>query len=142
MKIKLTNPAGIIDEEFQKSVPVRQYYNDAGADVFSPIEVVVMPGETKRIGLGFGIQMPDGFMGMLMPKSGLSSEGIFAQVPPIDPGYTGEINVVLYNSTKENRKFEKGHKLAQLVIVPVIIPELVVELGEERGNGGFGSTGK
>lgn len=123
-------------------VPNRAHYNDAGADVFALYDAVVLPHTTKKFNLGFGLEIPDGYMACVYPKSGLSSQGIITQIPPIDSGYRGEINAIITNTTDEPVIIEKNQKIGQLVVTPVILPEFVLELNNTRGIGGFGSTGR
>lgn len=136
MKIKRI----IFDERAR--LPERGHYNDAGADVFALDKVVIPPNSVVRIPLGFGLCMPDGFSAYLLTKSSLASKGITNAMPPIDPGYRGEINAIMHNTTNEPYVFEKGDKVAQLVVWPTIYIDIVDDLGEERGEGAFGSTGK
>lgn len=139
MKIKL------IDFGMQQK-PQRSHYNDAGADV----RVVfhdntklegILPHTTKRFPLGFGHEIPDGYMGLLLPRSGLASKGITCEIPPIDSGYRGEICALITNNNDESVLIESGERIAQLVIVPCVIADFVEDTGDERGTGGFGSTG-
>lgn len=136
MKIKMI----IFDVE--ALVPDRAHYNDAGADVFTPITIRLEPHETIKIPLGFGLEIPDGHMACVYPKSGLSSQGIITQIPPIDSGYRGEINAIVTNTTDTPFMFLKNDKIGQLVVTPIILPEFVLKLENTRGDRGFGSTGR
>ena len=122
--------------------PVRAHYNDSGADVFAAKEMVIKPLSVVKVPLGVGLELPDGYDGVIHCKSGLSSKGIWASNSPIDSGYRGEIHAILFNTTSEEVKIEEGMKVGQVVIRPVIYAEFVEELGEERNDGAFGSTGK
>ena len=128
-----------------EQLPLRAHYNDAGADVFSPEDVIVPAHGAVKIPLGLGLRIPDGFMLCNYPKSGMSSKGIVSNIPPIDSGYTGEINAILTNVTDNDYKINKGDKVAQLVMTQILLPEFVPEeempAQDERGAGGFGSTG-
>lgn len=121
--------------------PFRAHYNDAGADVYSPIEVTIPPHTTVKIPLGFGLVVPDGFMGVVFPRSSYACKGIVAEHPPIDAGYRGEIHAIVSNMTNYEFKISKGDRVGQLIVVPIIISEFVEMLGEERGQDGFGSSG-
>jgi dUTP pyrophosphatase len=123
-------------------IPDRAHYNDAGADVFTPITVRIEPHETIKIPLGFGLEIPDGYMACIYPKSGLSNKGIISNIPPIDSGYRGEINAIITNTSDKPFVFLKKDKVGQIVVTPVILPEFVLELENTRGIGGFGSTGR
>lgn len=121
-------------------LPFRAHYNDAGADVYSLDDYVIPAHTTVKLPLGFGIELPDGFQCNVYPRSGLTSKGIISQLPPIDSGYTGEIHAILTNTTDESYIVHKDDKIAQLVVTPIILVDYVLQLGEERGANGFGST--
>ncbi len=125
--------------------PERAYRADAGLDLRSPITVRIDPGKAAVINTGVHMAIPEGYVGMLKSKSGLNiklgllSEGV------IDAGYTGPIHVKLYNHGKNPVLIEDGDKISQIVILPIITPEVdfVDHLGEtERGACGLGSTGR
>lgn len=122
--------------------PNRAHYNDSGADVFATEDVVIEPGKIKAIKTGIGIELPDGYDAVIHCKSGLSRSGLLASNAPIDAGYRGEIHAILFNSTDEYKSIFKGEKIGQLVVRPVLYPEFVDELGDERNTGAFGSTGE
>ena len=113
--------------------PYRPHGNDAGADVYMPYDCTLQPGEIAKIPLGFGIEVPDGFAGYVFPRSSMAVKGLVCELPPVDSGYRGEIQM---------RHVPKGSRIGQLVITPVVIADFVTELGEQRGTGAFGSTGK
>ena len=136
MKIQLIK----FKEDYVK--PERKHYNDAGADVYILNKVRLFPNETKKIPLGFGMKLPDGFCALIVPRSGQASRGIVCQIPPIDSGYTGEIHAIVTNTTTQSVFLEKGERVGQILIVPCILADFVEELGEERGANGFNSTGK
>lgn len=136
MKIKLDRGA---------FVPERAHDTDAGADLRSPIDVVVPASGSQVINTGVHIQLPHGYVGMLKSKSGLNVKHDITSEGVIDEGYTGEIMVKLYNNGDEPYRIERGDKITQLVIVPCeyVDFEVVENLDDsERGDGGFGSTGK
>ncbi len=122
--------------------PDRAHYNDSGADVFAAETVTLWPHETKKVPTGVGVELPDGYDIVVHCKSGLSSKGIFAANAPVDSGYRGEIHAILCNTTNDKIQIKAGEKIGQLVVRPVIYAEFVDELGEERKDGAFGSTGK
>ena len=119
---------------------------DAGMDVFSLEEYNLKPGERKTFQLGFSMEFEKGYVALVWDKSGLASKhGIKTMAGVIDHNYRGEYAIVLFNTSKENYKIEKGHKIAQILIQSVISAQIqeVKELSNtERGEGGFGSTGK
>jgi dUTP pyrophosphatase len=134
MKIK------VIDFGYEK-LPKRAHENDAGADVYSTKKLIVYPHTTERVPLGFGLEVPDGYMACVYPRSGLSAKGIVCELPPIDSGYRGEIHAIVSNLGDESYQVNIGDRLGQLVVTPVIIADFVTETGEQRGTGAFGSTG-
>lgn len=136
MKIKLDEKA---------FMPTRAHETDAGLDIYSPINVVVPCWGSVCIDTGVHIELPPNSAGFLKSKSGLNVKHGITSEGVIDVGYTGRIAVKLYNHTDNDYLVQRGDKISQLVILPILIPtlELADELEEtERGNGGFGSTGR
>ena len=133
MKIKLINFGGL--------EPNRAHYNDAGADVYSLENYVINPGETVKVPLGIGLEIPDGYVGFIFPKSGLSSRGLVSELAPIDSGYRGEIHAILTNNSNEKIMINENKKIGQVVILPVVLAEFSENLDNSRGTGAFGSTG-
>lgn len=136
MKIKL-DPGAYL--------PERAHSADAGYDLRSPIECRLYAGEAVVIDTGVHVEIPVGYAGMLKSKSGLNVKHDIVGEGVIDSGYTGSIRVKLYNHGSESYMIEVGDKISQLVILPIITPdlELVTELEEtDRGDNGFGSTGR
>ena len=136
MKIKLDKGAFI---------PVRAHGTDAGADLRSPINTVVPAMGSRVIDTGVHIQLPHGYVGMLKSKSGLNVKYGITSEGVIDEGYTGQIMVKLYNHSNYPYTVMRGDKITQLVIVPCeyVDFDLVDDLEDsERGDDGFGSTGK
>ena len=134
MKVKL------IDYGY-KSIPNRAHYNDSGADVFATENMLLEPRTVTSIPVGLGIELPDGYDAVIHCKSGLSKDGLLIANAPIDAGYRGEIHAIIYNSNDQPYYIEKGRKIGQLVVRPVIYVDFVESLGEERNDGAFGSTG-
>ena len=100
---------------------------------------------SATIDTGVHVEIPEGCCGFIKSKSGLNVKHGLTADGVIDAHYTGSIAVKLYNHTSEEHKFEVGDKIAQLVIVPCLLPdlELVDSLEEtDRGDNGFGSTGR
>ncbi len=137
MKVRLIN-FGVPDEWR----PARAHGNDAGADVYVPYDIVLTPGATVKVPLGFGIELPDGFAGYVFPRSSMALRGLVCELPPIDSGYRGEIHAIVSNVSAETQMIGRGSRIGQLVITPVLIADFVTELGPERGTGAFGSTGR
>lgn len=125
--------------------PVRAHDTDAGADLRSPIDVVVPARSSRVIDTGVHIQLPHGYVGMLKSKSGLNVKHGITSEGVIDEGYTGQIKVKLYNHSNKTYGIERGDKITQLVIIPCAYVDfdLVDDLDDsERGDDGFGSTGR
>ena len=76
-------------------VRFRPHENDAGADVYTPFDCTLNPGDIIKIPLGFGIEIPDGFAGYVFPRSSLAVKGLVCELPPIDSGYRGEIHAII-----------------------------------------------
>ena len=126
-------------------LPSYVHPGDVGLDLFSLEDYTVQPGERKIFPLGFAMEFPIGYAAIVKDKSSISKNGLHTWGGVFDAGYRGEYNVGLVNLSSTPYHFEKGHKLAQLIIFPVAIAELeeVTELSDSpRGTGGFGSTGK
>ena len=121
----------------------------AGYDLYSCIEspVEILPGETKMIGTGLSVEIPEGWFGAVFARSGLASkQGLRPAncVGVCDSDYRGEYTVALHNDSAEIRTVNSGDRIAQLVFLPFGEAEFeeADELsGTERGGGGFGSTG-
>lgn len=136
MKVKLDEGA---------YMPVRAHKADAGLDLRSPIDFTLEAGKSVIIDSGVHVEIPYGCVGMLKSKSGLNVKYGVVSEGVIDCGYTGSIVVKLYNNGDQDLEFQRGAKFTQLVIVPVVYQDLVRvdDLDDsERGDGGFGSTGK
>lgn len=125
--------------------PTRAYKTDAGLDLYSPEQVKIQGRGSVYIDTGVHIELPPNTVGMLKSKSGLNVNHGLTSEGVIDVGYTGSIKVKLYNLSNKPYVINKGDKITQLVILPIITPvlEFVDELKEtERGDNGFGSTGR
>ena len=128
-------------------VPYKAHKEDAGMDLFSIEDKTLKPMERKLIHTGIKIELPKNTEAQIRPRSGLAlKNGITVLNTPgtIDEGYRGEIGIILINLSKEEFRVEKGMKIAQMVIKPIINinVEVTRELSESsRGEDGFGSTG-
>lgn len=126
-------------------LPTRAHEADAGYDLYAMEAWTIFPGKSHVFDTGVHAQIPNGCCGLIVSKSGLNvNHGIISD-GLIDCGYTGSIRVKLYNHGCNPVSIEVGQKISQLVILPIITPdvELVTELEPtERGAGGFGSSGK
>lgn len=124
--------------------PQRAYPTDAGADLFANETVIIKHGHWKNIHTGVHIEMPKGYFGLLQSKSGLNSKCGITCRGVIDEGYTGEIIATLQNIGR-NKKINKGDKVTQIILIPCMYAEFEVSddiKGSERGDNGFGHTGK
>lgn len=126
--------------------PVRAYENDAGLDLFSREEKVILPGDSAIFDTGVHVELPEGTYGRLESKSGLNIKyDVVCLGGTIDQGYIGSIQVKLYNLGSKPYMVRKNQKIVQLVIVPCEKPELELVKSlkhTERGENGFGSTEK
>jgi dUTP pyrophosphatase len=129
------------------TLPARAYDGDAGLDLAACERVELGPGERAVVGTGLVVAIPDGHAGFVQPRSGLAARhGITILNTPglVESGYRGELKVVLLNTDRAERfVVEPGMRIAQLVVVPVALPEPreVSELPDsERGEKGFGSS--
>lgn len=123
----------------------RAHATDAGADLRTVEDIVVPAHESRCIKTGTHIELPDHTAGLLVSKSGLNVVNCLTSTGLIDEGYTGEIKVRVYNHSDLDYRFDAGDKVSQLVVIPVLYPTYVyaesIE-GGERGDAGFGSTGR
>lgn len=136
LKIKLDDGA---------KMPTRAHEADAGLDIYSRSTTSIMGRGSATFDTGVHIEIPKGYVGFLKSKSGLNVKYGITSEGVIDSGYTGSIVVKLYNSDNAPYIVREGDKISQLVILPIITPDLeqVEHLEEtERGNNGFGSSGK
>ena len=126
-------------------LPVYSHPGDAGLDLFSVVDDVLRAGEAKPIPTGIQMAIPEGYVGLIWDKSGISLQGVHRLAGVVDSGYRGEVRVVMANLGREPFVVRQGMKIAQLLIQPVQTVE-VVEAEEldvtPRGEGGFGSTGR
>lgn len=137
-------------------LPVRAHSTDAGLDLFAYEDFTLEMLERKLVGTGIAMQIPDGYVGFIKEKSGLACKGLRVAAGVVDSGFTDEVKVLLFNpkgfSWKDGKRdgvggklsFKKGEKIAQMVVLPVNLGEVIEvdELDEsDRGESGWGSTG-
>ena len=127
-------------------MPVRSHETDAGLDLRSRLNTLIPAHGSAEFDTGVHIELPHGWYGKIESKSGLNTKhDIVSCGGVIDEGYTGSIAVKLYNLSNKEYEVFPGDKIAQLVVMPYLAPELEVvsQLNEtERGDAGFGSTGR
>ena len=138
----------MLDEEMKS--PSYAYETDSGFDLFSTIETILEPLERVLIPTGLKIDIPENYEVQVRTKSGLAfNRGLMVLNSPgtVDQGYTGEIKVILFNASNQQNKIEKGMKIAQAVVCPVINGKWINLVRKEkveskdRNENGFGSTG-
>lgn len=141
IKIKIVN---------KSSNPLPKYETDGavGMDLFAAHDAVLELGRPVVVRTGLYIELPQGYEAQVRPRSGLSSNGVNVAFGTIDSDYRGDIGVIMtYLRLSDNPRFQivKGQRIAQLVIAPVTRchwMEVESLSATERGEGGFGSTGK
>lgn len=131
-------------------VPQRAHAGDAGLDLSILESVRLEPGARQRVRTGIAVAIPPGHAGFVVPRSGLAARlGLSVVNTPgiIDAGYRGELLVLLLNTDREQViELAAGERIAQLLVVPVALPQVVAvdalpAAGDGRGTGGYGSTG-
>ena len=139
----------------QDSLRVKLFYPDAqpptrgskyaaGYDLYSYVDEIILPGESKLIDTGICITVPSGTYGRVAPRSGVSKKQIIVNAGVIDEDYLGRIYVMLQNPSKVEFPIKRGDRIAQLILEQIKTPEIEIvdELKPtERGTCGFGSTG-
>lgn len=126
-------------------LPRRAHDSDAGADLMSAESVEIYPGDQKMVDTGVAVKIPKGYGGFVFNRSSQGKRGISIphSVGVIDSDYRGNIKVILRNNSEDIYKIEVGDRIAQLVIMPVLLVKFVdIWNDTERGTGGFGSTGQ
>ena len=127
------------------TMPTRAHEYDAGLDLYAAETAYIAPHSWVAVSTGVHAEIPRGFVGLLTSKSGLMAKHGLTCRGTIDAGYTGTIKAVVFNHSDQVYKVTAGDKVTQMVLMPIITPELeLVDVLEqtERGSGGFGSTGK
>lgn len=126
--------------------PTRAHAGDAGLDLTANENLVIPSGQRRTINLGTAVAIPEGQVGLLCPRSGHAAKhGLTTLTVPgvIDPGYTGDLKIVLYNTDPKPFEVSKGDRIAQLLVVPYtpLTPVGRPLDTTDRGDNGFGSTG-
>ena len=128
-------------------LPRYAHEGDAGLDVFSSEAVEIAPGESASVPTGIVVELPPGTEAQIRPRSGLAARHrvtVLNAPGTIDAGYRGELRVLLINHGRETFRIDKGMRVAQMIVAPVLRADVreVEEVSETaRGAGGFGSTG-
>lgn len=127
------------------NIPSKSHKEDSGMDLYLSKGFTLSPLETAVIGLNIGLETPIGYTAYLVPRSSIAKKGIIVHNALIDPGYIGEIHLIITNASNHTYEFKTGDRIASLIIVPVVNIEWNrrEELeSSERGTGAFGSSGK
>lgn len=127
-------------------VPFRAYSTDAGLDLYTAVDVEIQPNSTVMIPTDLAINLPVGYEAQVRPRSGVTSKTkLRVQLGTIDCGYHGNIGIMVDNIGNDLIKLDKHYKLAQLVISPIVTPQVkmvdIFNTDTERGTNGFGSSG-
>lgn len=127
------------------TMPKRANATDAGLDIASREMVYMKPKERFLVDTGVHVEIPEGYMGLLVGRSSMGKRGLDVHIGIIDSDYRGAIKVNVTNNSRAAAYIVEGERIAQLIVVPIGLPEpLEVEALTEtdRGEGGFGSTGR
>ena len=121
-------------------MPTKSHELDCGLDLYIPEEIILEPLETKCIGLGLFVEIPEGYAGVLVPRSSIAKKGIIIHPAIIDPGYNGEIHLILTNCSNNTYSFNLNDRLCSLVCYNILNATINPE--NNRGSNGLGSSGK
>ena len=124
--------------------PYRAHATDAAMDLFCLREHYLDPGVPVLVKTGIAMEIPRGYMGLILDRSSMARDGFFVTGGVIDSGYRGEIQIILNNQTGKTQILSEGQKVAQMLILPCPeyqVHEVIQLFPGERGANGFGSTG-
>jgi dUTP pyrophosphatase len=141
-------PIAVVRLDRDLPLPSYAHPGDAGADLVTAVDVVLEPGERGMVPTGISIALPEGYVALVHPRSGLAARhglSIVNSPGTVDAGYRGEIKVMLINhDPAEAIRLRRGDRIAQLVIQrfeQAVFTEVDALPGSVRGSGGYGSTG-
>ena len=126
-------------------IPTRAHEHDAGADIYAVHDITLWPKSFDKVDVKVHVQLKPGTFGLLTGRSSMAARGITVAPGIIDTGYNGSLGVVLMNHSETKQYIKAGERIAQLLVIPCDTPEFVlVDHFEEteRGDGGFGSSGR
>lgn len=137
----------LVIEQIDKGIPAPKYAlpGDGGLDCYSTEDCTLTPGEVRNIPLGIKLELPKGYVALVLPKSGLGSRiGLDALPGLIDTEYRGQVFMIANNISEKPIEIKRGQKVCQMMILK--IPQMQIEYGKVdentiRGANGFGSTG-
>lgn len=146
-KKKSKNKQCLIIEQIDKDIPAPKYAlpGDGGLDCYSTIDYTLKPNEFTKIPLGIKLELPKGYIALVLPKSGLGSKlGLDSMPGLIDTEYRGQVYMIANNISDKEIVIKRGQKVCQMMILK--IPQVKIKYGEVngdtiRGANGFGSTG-
>ncbi len=142
----MANDLAILKLDKNAQLPTRAHADDAGLDLYALDGVTVLPGEGQMIRTGVALALPQGHVGLICDRSSLAKKGLKTAGGVVDAGYRGEVQVVVWNLSREPIALKAGDRCAQMLIFPISFPLPREVSGFEevtsRGQGGFGSTGK
>ncbi|MBD8869626.1 dUTP diphosphatase [Nocardioides donggukensis] len=143
-----TVPVPLVRLDPDLPLPSYAHPGDAGADLRTSVEVTLLPGERRMVPTGIALALPEGYVGLVHPRSGLAARhGLSIVNAPgtVDAGYRGEVTVLLINLDRDEPvTLHRGDRIAQLVVQRVERAEFQVTdrlVDSARGTGGYGSTG-
>ena len=139
----MTIPVTLSPEAYR---PLRLHDTDAGIDLRAPYGCLIRTGGSARFDTGVRVQLPEGTCGLILPRSGMNILHGILTTGLIDEGYEGTITVMLYNLGAEDYMVYAGDRIAQLVVIPALRPDVAVvdslPARSDRGAAGIGSTGR
>jgi len=141
----MTSPLKVVRLAPEAILPTRAHQDDAALDFYACEDCVLAPSHGRPVKTGIAVEIPQGFAGLIAPRSSMGKRGVVIAGGVIDAGYRGEILAMLWNISSEVVEIKKGDRVGQMMILPIALPlvEEVLELGDTaRGVNGFGSTGQ
>lgn len=142
----------VATKEHHGTVPTRGHNSDAGLDLYLTGALSLKARQGKTFPIGLYLCIPEGHVGLILPRSSISFKGIHICTGVVDAGFVGEIQITVNNLTNIDYHFSIGDRIAQLIIVPIAslapvkvdVEDLVIEAAKfsDRGEQGYGSTGK
>ena len=127
--------------------PIKAYLNDAGWDLCSRQNIILTPHDIFTIDTGVHVDIPNGYFGLVLPRSSISNRGILVFTGVIDSGYKGSVKINIMNLKNEPQvSIKKGDRVAQLILMPYYYDTIINGIHQykryKRGYNGFGSSGK
>ncbi|EKM56394.1 uncharacterized protein PHACADRAFT_93367 [Phanerochaete carnosa HHB-10118-sp] len=144
----LTHDTTLLVQRMGGILPKQGTEESAGFDLYSAESVQIPARDRKIVGTGIAIRAPHGTYAQIAPRSGLAVKGIDVGAGVVDQDYTGEVRIVLINSTSQSFQVRAGNRIAQVILERIAscnieeVSSLSSLMETQRGSGGFGSTGK